>query len=297
MSKYTFEFKKKVVMAYLNGEGGKDYLAKKYSVSASSGKIATAIITNLRNKTYSDFELLEKDVRTALVKFNKEPFQKRNYNRYDVFQEEKKSLRRLPPVAYEIASWIRDRKVYPNCHVNLEKNFYSVPHAYRGHKVDIRYTDKVVEIYLNHQRISTHPKFPDYMENQYSTHESDMPDFFNQPEMNDESMRAWASSIGPKTAEVIERIFKTVYIKEQGYNSVLSVLKLSQNYSKERLETACEMALINAATPRYKYLKAILSNNQDIVYAQNKNSKTPSKTSDDGAYLRGADYYGGNHND
>ncbi|WP_342759072.1 IS3 family transposase [Kineothrix sedimenti] len=36
MSKYTFEFKKKVVMAYLNGEGGKDYLAKKYGVSASS---------------------------------------------------------------------------------------------------------------------------------------------------------------------------------------------------------------------------------------------------------------------
>ena len=36
MSKYTFEFKKKVVMDYLNGEGGRDYLAKKYGVSASS---------------------------------------------------------------------------------------------------------------------------------------------------------------------------------------------------------------------------------------------------------------------
>lgn len=36
MSKYTFEFKKKVVMAYLNGEGGKVYLAQKYGVSAPS---------------------------------------------------------------------------------------------------------------------------------------------------------------------------------------------------------------------------------------------------------------------
>lgn len=36
MSKYTFEFKKKVVMAYLNGEGGKIYLAQKYGVSAPS---------------------------------------------------------------------------------------------------------------------------------------------------------------------------------------------------------------------------------------------------------------------
>ncbi len=76
-----------------------------------------------------DFELLKKDVRKTFVEFNEEPFQKRNYNRRDVFQEEKKSLRRLPPVAYEISSGFMDRKVYPNCHLNLRKNFYSDPHA------------------------------------------------------------------------------------------------------------------------------------------------------------------------
>ena len=36
MAKYTFEFKKKVVMAYLNGEGGKEHLAKKYGIPAPS---------------------------------------------------------------------------------------------------------------------------------------------------------------------------------------------------------------------------------------------------------------------
>ena len=30
MSKYSFEFKKKVVKAYLNGEGGYGYLSKTY---------------------------------------------------------------------------------------------------------------------------------------------------------------------------------------------------------------------------------------------------------------------------
>lgn len=34
MSKYSFEFKKKVVMAYLNGEGGYGYLSKTYGVPA-----------------------------------------------------------------------------------------------------------------------------------------------------------------------------------------------------------------------------------------------------------------------
>jgi len=32
MAKYSFEFKKKVVLAYLNGEGGYDYLSKLYGV-------------------------------------------------------------------------------------------------------------------------------------------------------------------------------------------------------------------------------------------------------------------------
>ena len=36
MTKYNFEFKKKVVMAYFNGEGGKYVLAKKYGIAAPS---------------------------------------------------------------------------------------------------------------------------------------------------------------------------------------------------------------------------------------------------------------------
>ena len=36
MAKYSFEFKKKVVMSYLNGEGGYKYLSKTYGVPAKS---------------------------------------------------------------------------------------------------------------------------------------------------------------------------------------------------------------------------------------------------------------------
>ncbi len=35
MAKYDFEFKKKVVLAYINGEGGKNFLAKKYGIASS----------------------------------------------------------------------------------------------------------------------------------------------------------------------------------------------------------------------------------------------------------------------
>lgn len=34
MAKYSYEFKKKVVMAYINGEGGKQYLGRKYDIAS-----------------------------------------------------------------------------------------------------------------------------------------------------------------------------------------------------------------------------------------------------------------------
>ncbi len=124
-----------------------------------------------------------------------------------------------------------------------------------------------------------------------------MPDEFNQPKMNDERMRAWASTIGPSVLEVINRIFRNVNLKEQGYNAALSVLNLSKNYPNDRFETACKIALENTASPRYKYLKAILSNNQDILHKQKQLSQ-PQKASDNkGAYIRGAKYYGGDLDD
>lgn len=126
-----------------------------------------------------------------------------------------------------------------------------------------------------------------------------MPDAFNQPEMNDIRLKQWAASIGTHTSEVIERIFKSVTIKEQGYNSALSVLKLSKSYSGERLKTACEIALPMTRVPRYKQLKSILDSNQDIIYLEQKNAhlKTIESKSNSHGYVRGAEYYGGGRYD
>ena len=63
MSKYSFEFKKKVVKAYLNGEGGYGYLSKTYGVPAQSNiekwvynyqKFGdVGLIRSRKNQTYS----------------------------------------------------------------------------------------------------------------------------------------------------------------------------------------------------------------------------------------------------
>ena len=100
----------------------------------------------------------------------------------------------------------------------------------------------------------------------------------------------------------LQRVFRSVQIKEQGYNSALSILNLSKHYPNSRFEDACRIALNNTNSPRYKYLKALLSNNQDILererVSKQQSQENHSIAEEQGAYVRGAGYYGGgDHHD
>jgi hypothetical protein len=265
---------------------------QKPSVEGTVGKIATAIIARCRNETYYSFAELKKDVAAKLYRFNHEPFQKREGSRYEVLQEEKEYLRPVPDVPYEVAEWVYGRTVNLDFHVVYKKNRYSCPYQYARKKVDLKVTDRFVEVYCKGERIATHNRFPDYMQNKYATHQEDMPPAFrNIVEFDDERIKNWASSIGKSTRLVIDRLFGSVSIKEQGYNPCLAVLRLSSTYTDARLESACELAISRGIkVPRYHHLKAILAANQDVVYREQQDSETPSEDASMG-YLRGSDYY------
>ena len=274
---------------------------QKASVEGTVGKLATAIIAKLRNETFYSFDALRSAVRVKLDEFNAEPFQKREGSRKDAFLVERQSLRSLPAIPYEIAEWVYGRSVYLDCHVAYGKNRYSCPYQYVGKKADLKITDSAVEIFIGSERVSTHIKFPEYVQNRYSTHPEDMPDKFNRREWDDVRIINWASSIGKSTCEVINRIFAGVAIKEQGYNPSLSVLNLGKRYADARLEAACEMALATVRSPRYHHIKSILASNQDLVFTERKaNPPTPKPVTGDPettGYVRGADYYGGGRGD
>ena len=268
---------------------------QKSSVEGSVGKIATAIIAKCRNMTFYSLAELKIAVAEKLKDFNHEPFQKREGSRYEIWLEEKTYLRSLPSLPYEVSEWIYGRTIHVDFHVVYNKNRYSCPYQYakkKDHKVDLRVTASTVEIYYKGDRIATHHRFPDYVQNRYSTHQEDMPKAFRDiVEWDDVRIRKWARSIGKYTSDVIDRIFNYVDIKEQGYNPSLAVLRLSRTYSDARLETACEVALSRGIrSPRYRHLKAILSSNQDIVFKEKQAAAMEPEDASMG-FLRGSDYY------
>lgn len=270
---------------------------QKPSVEGNVGKIATAIIAELRNTTFRSFEELKAAVREKLNAYNEKAFNKREGSRKLVHEEEKKYLRPLPDIPYEIAEWVKHRKIGLDFHAIYKKNRYSVPYQYAKQYCDLKVTDHYIEIYVKDKRVAIHNRFPEYVHNAYSTKEEHMPPEFLKQEWDKDRICRWADSIGPSARSVVNRIFEQYQIKEQGYNPTLSVLRLSKTYSQERLETACELALTKYRVPRYKHLKALLSANQDKIYQNQKSAGSKSKDEENSmsGYLRGSDYYGGEH--
>lgn len=105
---------------------------------------------------------------------------------------------------------------------------------------------------------------------------------------NGERFRTWAQKIGSNTAAVAQSILSRYKVEQQGYKGCMALLKLSEQYSPERMEAAYAKALHYTPQPSYKSIQAILKSGQDKPRDE---EPTPSSGSKYG-FTRGADYYG-----
>ena len=57
-------------------------------------------------------------------------------------------------------------------------------------------------------------------------------------------MIQWARTVGPHTAELVEKILEAFPHPEMGYRSCLGIIRLGHRYSATRMEAAAERALL-----------------------------------------------------
>ncbi len=69
---------------------------------------------------------------------------------------EKEKLLPLPTEEYNISE-ITSATVMPNCHISYGGNYYSVPYAYIGEKVDIVIIDNLLKAIYKDKEIALHP--------------------------------------------------------------------------------------------------------------------------------------------
>ncbi|MEE2059253.1 IS21 family transposase [Rhodococcus artemisiae] len=264
----------------------------KASVENTVSHVATWVIAGLRDQQFSTLPELDTAIGERMLAYNHESFQKRPGSRHSVFAaEERPLLTALPAVAYEISRWLYGRRVGRNAHVVFERNYYSVPLAHIGTKVDLRITARTLEIYRGTERLSSHLLLREGAAGQYRTNDADLPAGEKYRQWDAARARAWAQRIGPATEIVVNRIFESVPVDEQGLDAALAVLRLSRRFSAERVDAACALALAGRVrSPRYAHLQPILVTGQD----KTADLRPPREEPDElGGYVRGADYYGG----
>lgn len=118
--------------------------------------IETWILAALRNRKFFSFEELNLAIRQKLQEFNEKPFQKKKGSRLAAFlDEEKDFLMPLPASTYETAVW-STATIQPDYLITVGDCKYSVPYEFIGKKVDIRTTEKSIEVFYHNNRIASH---------------------------------------------------------------------------------------------------------------------------------------------
>jgi transposase len=263
----------------------------KPNAEGAVGVISTWIIAALRHQRFFSLGELNESIKEKLYEFNHKPFQKKPGSRLSTFlEEEKYALLPLPASPYELAIW-KIATVLFNYHISVDKMHYSVPYEYIKHKVDVRITRNVIEVFFNNHRICSHPKLHG-REGQYSTVIEHMPeDHKKYTAWNSERFISWAESIGPNTTIAVKAILASHKVEQQSYKGCMALLKLADKYAVNRLEAACERALSYTPSPSYKSIQTILKTGLDKAI---KDEPVKTDESANFGFTRGADYYGRN---
>ena len=238
-------------------------VAKPKDKAHVEGAVLTAyrrIYAPLRNTTCYSLSELNQAILEQLNKHHQQRFQNKPYTRLELFAEEKQLLSPLPAQAFE-KYCTTTAKVQRNYHVQLgqDKHFYSVPNQLIGKTLKIIYDQNTVEIYDSltrvafHQRVSRSHGYTTLKEHMPSNHEA----ILQQRGWDADYFRTQSKKIGPHTYAFVNLLLVSRDFIEQSYNACLGVLSLAKKYPIERLERACERAMLSP-TISYRQLEKIL---------------------------------------
>jgi virulence-associated protein VagC len=161
------------------------------------------IIAPLRNRQFFSLHEVQTVIREQLEMLNHRVMQGVGRSRREEFESiDLPNLRPLPERPYEYAEW-KTATVHIDYHVEFEDHLYSVPFHLIHQKVDIRVTEKMVEIFHQGKSVAIHPR--NYRKARYSTQRAHMPENHQfMSEINSDKLLEWAGKIGPHTFTLIQ---------------------------------------------------------------------------------------------
>jgi len=244
------------------------------------------ILARLRNRTFFSLAELNEAIRGLLKEINERLMKHLGQSRRQLFEAlDQPALKPLPEQPYEFAVWKKAR-VNIDYHVEYDKHYYSVPYSLIRQEVEVRATERVIEVYFKRNRVASHLRLA--APGRHSTLPEHMPVSHKEySEWSPERFVRWAEKIGPHTVDLVKAVMAARNHPEQGYRSCLGILRLATRYGDDRLEAACKRAL-PAGIRCYKGIKNILDAKLDRLEPEEEPKPAIGTTHDN---IRGESYY------
>lgn len=214
------------------------------------------VLAPVRHQTFFSEAEANRAIKPLLDGLNNRPMAHLGKTRRQLFEElDQPELRPLPEKPFQFAIW-KTAKVNIDYHVAFEKHFYSVPHTLIHQQVEIRASEKMVEIFHKGQQVAIHPR--SRAAGRFSTRPEHMPSNHRFIlELNADWMLRQAQAVGSQTTHYLTALLQARAFPEQAYRSCLGVLSLARKYPNMLMETACQR-LLEAHLFSYRDLKSEL---------------------------------------
>jgi transposase len=251
------------------------------------------ILARLRNLTCFSLDELNEHIARLLIDLNSRVMRRYKKSRRELFDElDRPVLAPLPTTRFLPGDW-HYAIVGPDYHVRVERDGhdYSVSYKLVGEDVEIRVGAATVEIFTpgNNNRVASHVR--SFVRGGTTTLAEHMP--ASHRKYREESIAdyiAWAEQVGACTHALVRAILDERRHPEHGFRSCRGLKSLSKRYTPDRIEAACERALV-AGARSYLNVESILKHGLDkqplSVSAQSGEESPPL----DHENIRGSDYY------
>lgn len=224
----------------------------KAAVEGAVKIIEMRILASARDRVFSSLTELNAWLAEGLVVLNAAPFQKRVGSRSGQLIEERRHLSPLPTSRFEAATYLT-RKVARDYHVDVQRQYYSVPYAHVGQTVEVRLTASHVEILQRDQRIALHRRASPNQ--RFITDPAHMP--AHHRAMADPRIMHRAAAVGSHTTALIEALFAKRRHPEQAIRGAQGILGLARDHGNQALEAACARAR-ELDTIGYEHVRRLL---------------------------------------
>lgn len=257
----------------------------KAKVEKAVQDIERAVLAPLRHACFRSIEEINTALRPLLETLNNRNMKDYGASRNELFDKlDRSALKPLPAMPFVVATYKR-AKVSLDYHISLEQHFYSVPYTHVKKEVWVKITEKLIEVFLENERIASHPRSS--LPYRFSTIEAHMlPAHKAVKSWSANNFLTWAHTVGGATEKLVNALLNSPRYKEQSFRSILGIQRLHQHYGAALVEQAAFIACQRKHHSQ-RALKQILETLSTKEKALNQQEQQPIVDGN----IRGGSYY------